>query len=75
MPIYEYRCKECHQIFEEWSKHEQNAAPRSCPICNGPARRLSPGGAFAPGAASWRRSEGETAGEHPRPPAGRGNPA
>lgn len=39
MPIYEYRCQDCQQIFEEWQKHFEDDQA-SCPVCNGNAQRL-----------------------------------
>ena len=39
MPIYEYRCEDCQQIFEEWQKHFEDQEV-TCPVCNGNAKRL-----------------------------------
>ena len=39
MPIYEYECEECQNIFEEWQRnHECNEA--ACPECGGKAGRV-----------------------------------
>lgn len=39
MPIYEYRCQDCKQIFEEWqADHEEREL--SCAVCGGTANRL-----------------------------------
>ena len=39
MPIYEYRCQDCKQIFEEWqADHEERDL--SCAVCGGTAKRL-----------------------------------
>jgi putative FmdB family regulatory protein len=41
MPIYEYRCPACHQIFEEWSRQvEDYSVAHSCPVCGSKAKRL-----------------------------------
>lgn len=58
MPIYEYRCQECHQVFEEWCKHvEEGAAVRSCPICKGQAKRLVSNTSFALKGTGWYATE------------------
>jgi len=39
MPIYEYRCPDCEQVFEEWqSDYTERELP--CPVCNGASKRL-----------------------------------
>jgi putative FmdB family regulatory protein len=39
MPIYEYRCRDCAQLFEEWQKGcEQREI--SCPVCGGRSERF-----------------------------------
>ena len=58
MPIYEYRCKECHQLFEEWSKHiEDDGVQHSCPICKGAAVRLMSNTSFALKGSGWYVTE------------------
>ncbi|MCA1944746.1 MAG: zinc ribbon domain-containing protein, partial [Desulfovibrio sp.] len=39
MPIYEYRCQDCEQIFEEWQKDFKEREV-SCPVCSARAERL-----------------------------------
>jgi putative FmdB family regulatory protein len=39
MPIYEYLCKDCEQIFEEWQK-DFSERVAACPICGGDAHRI-----------------------------------
>ena len=66
MPIYEYRCSECQQLFEEWCKHvEENSVPHACPICKGQAHRIISNTSFALKGGGWyvteygsRKSEG-----------------
>ena len=58
MPIYEYRCVECHQVFEEWCKHvEDGNRSRSCPICKGQAQRLISNTSFALKGGGWYATE------------------
>lgn len=54
MPIYEYQCKECKQLFEEWRRHvEDEDAVHACPICKGEARRLISNTSFALKGGGW----------------------
>lgn len=53
MPIYEYRCKECHQIFEEWTKQSGDETPQDCPICNSPAERIMSNTSFVLNGGGW----------------------
>jgi putative FmdB family regulatory protein len=58
MPIYEYRCLECHQDFEEWCKHaEDDTTLRSCPICKGHSKRLISHTTFALKGGGWYATE------------------
>ena len=40
MPIYEYRCTKCNNLFEEWTKSFDSQASEPCPKCGGEARRI-----------------------------------
>lgn len=52
MPIYEYRCAECEQIFEEWQKgFEDKNAP--CPVCGHKAKRIISNTAFVLKGTGW----------------------
>lgn len=53
MPIYEYRCKECHQIFEEWTKHVDDAEPHVCPVCGILAERIMSNTSFVLKGGGW----------------------
>ena len=63
MPIYEYRCSDCQQVFEEWQKSYEDRT-RYCPICGGVSNRLISNAAFVLKGSGWyvtdycnRRSE------------------
>lgn len=52
MPIYEYRCQDCEQIFEEWqSNFEEKELP--CPICGGTSKRLISNTSFVLKGSGW----------------------
>lgn len=58
MPIYEYRCKECQQVFEKWCKHvEDGTAQHACPVCKGQADRLISQTSFALKGGGWYVTE------------------
>jgi len=39
MPIYEYQCSECNEVFEIFHKIDEDCKV-ACPKCLGPARKL-----------------------------------
>jgi len=52
MPIYEYRCQECQQTFEEWQKDfAERQVP--CPVCGGKADRLISSTSFVLKGGGW----------------------
>jgi len=52
MPIYEYRCQECQQSFEEWQKDfSERQVP--CPVCGGKAERLISSTSFVLKGGGW----------------------
>ncbi len=52
MPIYEYRCSDCEQIFEEWQKdYEERQVP--CPVCGNPAQRIMSNTTFVLKGTGW----------------------
>ncbi len=54
MPIYEYRCKDCQQVFEEWCKHfEDGGTERTCPVCKSQAQRIMSNTTFALKGGGW----------------------
>lgn len=52
MPIYEYKCKKCQQIFENWQTgfEEQNVP---CPVCRGSAVRVMSNTSFVLKGTGW----------------------
>lgn len=55
MPIYEYSCQDCKQIFEDWQKdYEERDIP--CPVCNGQASRLISSTSFVLKGGGWYAS-------------------
>lgn len=52
MPIYEYRCAECAQIFEEWQK-DYSEHPASCPVCGAKAERVISHSSFVLKGGGW----------------------
>ena len=40
MPIYEYRCRKCGNVFEEWVKTFDSPELEPCPKCGGDAERI-----------------------------------
>lgn len=55
MPIYEYNCQDCKQIFEEWQKdYEERDIP--CPVCGGKATRLISNTSFVLKGGGWYAS-------------------
>lgn len=73
MPIYEYRCKECHQVFENWCKHiEDGKETTTCPICKGLAERMISHTSFALKGGGWYVTEyGNRKGKEESPPNGK----
>lgn len=58
MPIYEYRCNDCQQIFEEWCKQvEAQDVTHPCPICHGTSQRIMSQTSFALKGEGWYVTE------------------
>jgi putative FmdB family regulatory protein len=52
MPIYEYCCSDCQQVFEEWqSGFEEQDIP--CPMCGGSTKRLISNTSFVLKGSGW----------------------
>lgn len=55
MPIYEYSCEDCHQIFEEWQKDFEDR-DKICPVCGGVAQRVISNSTFVLKGGGWYAS-------------------
>lgn len=52
MPIYEYQCKQCGTVFEEWqSGFEERELP--CPECQGASARMISNTSFVLKGSGW----------------------
>lgn len=52
MPIYEYRCTDCEQIFEEWQT-DFKERELTCPVCGSKAERLISNTSFVLKGSGW----------------------
>ncbi|BBD09473.1 FmdB family zinc ribbon protein [Desulfovibrio ferrophilus] len=52
MPIYEYCCKDCEQIFEEWQRNHDEVEA-TCPVCGGEAQRIISNTSFVLKGTGW----------------------
>lgn len=52
MPIYEYRCNDCEQVFEEWLK-TFDETEHACPVCGGHAERIMSNTTFVLKGGGW----------------------
>ncbi len=53
MPIYEYQCPSCNNIFEEWVKTANDEEEETCPKCGGLAHRMISNTAFILKGGGW----------------------
>lgn len=53
MPIYEYQCPECANIFEEWAKASEMKEVAPCPLCQTPSERIISHTAFVLKGGGW----------------------
>lgn len=53
MPIYEYQCPECANIFEEWAKASEMKDVAPCPLCQTPSERIISHTAFVLKGGGW----------------------
>ena len=56
MPIYEYCCKNCNKVFEEWLK-EFDVSVMPCPHCNGEGERMISMPSFILKGGGWYATE------------------
>lgn len=55
MPIYEYQCHECQQIFEEWQTDFEDKE-LECPVCGGKATKVISNSTFVLKGGGWYSS-------------------
>ena len=53
MPIYEYRCRKCGNVFEEWVKTFDSPELEPCPKCGGDAERIMSNTSFKLEGGGW----------------------
>lgn len=56
MPLYEYECEDCHEVFDELRRSDDREKPIACPRCGGQAHVLI--SAFAQGSGGSGRTVG-----------------
>lgn len=57
MPIYEYRCSKCDNVFEEWTQHFDSPHHEPCPKCGGDASRIVSNTSFVLKGQGWYVTE------------------
>lgn len=57
MPIYEYRCTQCKNVFEEWSKSVGDHGDAICPKCRGNAVQIISDTSFILKGGGWYVTE------------------
>ena len=53
MPVYEYTCPNCRNVFEEWLKISETTEHAPCPKCGSQARRIISNTAFVLKGGGW----------------------
>jgi len=53
MPVYEYTCPNCRNVFEEWLKISESTENAPCPKCGSQARRIISNTAFVLKGGGW----------------------
>lgn len=57
MPIYEYGCDACGNVFEEWHRHADDIQEEPCPKCARTAHRLISNTSFVLKGGGWYVTE------------------
>lgn len=53
MPIYEYHCEDCRQLFERWQKTYDPQETVDCPICKGTGHKVISDTSFVLKGGGW----------------------
>lgn len=53
MPIYEYKCEQCGDVFEEWTRHIDDETTQECPACHGVGHRIVSNTSFVLKGGGW----------------------
>ena len=53
MPIYEYHCEDCQQLFEHWQKTYDPQETIDCPICKGTGHKVISNTSFVLKGGGW----------------------
>ena len=53
MPIYEYTCPNCQNVFEKWLKFSETTENAPCPTCGSWAQRIISNTAFVLKGGGW----------------------
>jgi len=53
MPIYEYMCQNCQNVFEKWLKFSETTENAPCPKCGSRAQRILSNTAFVLKGGGW----------------------
>ncbi len=53
MPIYEYSCSKCNNVFEEWSKSHTDSEQATCPQCGVVASQIISNTSFVLKGGGW----------------------
>lgn len=53
MPIYEYKCPQCGNIFEEWLKVSEAEETAACPACRAQAQHIISNTSFVLKGGGW----------------------
>ena len=58
MPLYEYRCKNCGKIIEQYHHHVGAPGQIKCPVCHDKAKRIISQTSFAlkEGGVGWAKN-------------------
>ncbi len=74
MPLYEYQCLQCEQVFEMMQKFSDDPVTQ-CPQCSGSVKKLISKTSFSLKGSGWYVSDYKRAPQAATPPASPGSPS